>query len=779
MFDSQKGQVAMNKGLCVPLLMAFVCYAVYGATFEQLTSQGRDALGQHQYEQAAQYFNAALTGSTGPTPSAAEIIEVKLILAATYIELDQFNDATRICDEVLAKSNDPDSVKSVKNLKSKIAARTYYQSGIRDVRVIYQKTDDPATARHFMDYAIRYHKDDYTPKDILDQLVCLIDHEGYSSLISNIAFRVEALYGMEPQLLYGQLLTQRPALASNMDFLFDYGNRVGFKDCALSIQCLTDVIEHTQDPRQKAEALLKRGLVNIHLEQFAQAKADLLECQALVEKHQLADLKEITEDRLVYLTTRTGIEDGLPVVLPEWQVITDSGIVLEYQPGMEKIAKELLPELVNIVDQINTLQDPKFKQNLERVATRKADCLQFIASKIGMAKPGNYMINTFDDMLKQHQSISTGYYLHSFKLWDRVTLLGILRSGVHIQGIQYNKDNDSYIRTVSLNLGTASLPDQPQLSLICNQNDSLQSVIEATRNTLVTYSEYMQSMCEPYVIFHEAAEMGMVSDFGIRSAFRRWFCEGVAQYVAEQATRKFIGRDAYEHVIALYDPKHYKADKTQVDLLAWRAMEWEALTANSPSSSLRLAHYTFAVEEIRRLARRHGADAIARIMKRLSKLADVDRNPQAILDSIKSVTGEEIAVRLHQYGQDANDDFRGIAIRNMRYSIIKDGVDSDSSVELSAEIPVMLDGAHDIRIEFYYEILDQPAQMQIEVTDEATRLCHSEFTLDKKQIAKFTTRLNLQSLVGIFKQDKYDMKLMLNGKVFTHIPIVIKESRNP
>jgi len=281
--------------------MVLICAAAYGATVAQLISQGRTALGQKQYEQAAGYFNAALTDSDGPPPTAEQIFEIKSLLVVTYMELDRLEDATRLCTEMLVAADDPDSVERVHYLNGQIAARTYYYNGIRDVRIIYQHTDDPFIAQHFVNYAIK-HPNEYTTQDILDQLCCLIDHEGYSSGISSIVFRAGVYCEIEPLFLYGQLLAQRPALAADMDFLFDAGQMVGSNDNAFSIDCFTGVIEQTQDPQQKAEALLERSclyrarIITDQIDQLAEAKADLLACQALIAQHHLTDLTDSIEE---------------------------------------------------------------------------------------------------------------------------------------------------------------------------------------------------------------------------------------------------------------------------------------------------------------------------------------------------------------------------------------------------------------------------------------------------------------------------------------------------
>jgi len=206
-------------------------------------------------------------------------------------------------------------------------------------------------------------------------------------------------------------------------------------------------------------------------------------------------------------------------------------------------------------------------------------------------------------------------------------------------------------------------------------------------------------------------------------------------------------------------------------------IDWDALMPSSPH--LGSARYAFAAEEIRGLAQRHGGHTITRIITWLMQ-DDNRHHPSAILHAIEAVTGEDIARRLYQYGEEADDAFRGIAIKDLRYAVLSDDVAADASVEISPGQPVLLAHASDLLIQFLYEVLEQPADvldhpvyMQIEVTDGVTRIGYAELVLNEKQRASASTRLALQDTMMTGEEKSYNIIFMINGNVLLDNPIIL------
>lgn len=389
--------------------------------------------------------------------------------------------------------------------------------------------------------------------------------------------------------------------------------------------------------------------------------------------------------------------------LPQWKYITASSIELAYHPLDEDFACQLLPQLVEATQEAQR-EGQVTQASLKQMDAQKTKMLRFIAAAIGLPKPGREMTCLYEDILHIN---SDDYHLlsnsHRFQLWNSDLLVTALRNGEHIPGIMYNGAKNQ----ISLDLRTrCSRGKNMVFPIMYQQGDTVDDV--AAR--MYSFMMMLAKGNDPLVIFHEAAESGIVNDFGIDSAYRRWFCDGIAQYVAEQTVHEFFGQEAYTQVASMYDPNTCTPLMPQVDLLAWRAAEYDAMP-DTPRDTLVVAHYYFALQEIRGLADRYGTDVITKVMRQLAKTPRAQRDSCAIFAAIRTVTGEDMATKLSVYGKEANQDFRGVAICDIKYTLVKGK--QIKSCKLSDGSQVMLDGRQDILVDFQYGILSDPVTIQV------------------------------------------------------------------
>lgn len=462
----------------------------------------------------------------------------------------------------------------------------------------------------------------------------------------------------------------------------------------------------------------------------------------------------------------------------EWKTITASGVVLDYQPGDEETAVQLLPELVKIVDGLKTSTDlAQLEEETSKIENRKTECLNFIAVKIGLSAPGESMKKAFDSFLMcQKMGIAEIKDVSRFRLWERGTLMECLKSGMRVRGFAYDRAKDDLVRALSVSYNPNGISgmflDDKKLPLVYQKGDSVSAATEKARTEIENFRRNAKQTILTGVIFHETAETGIVSDFGLRTPFRRWFCDGVAQWVAEVTTKEFIGQSAYEHIVELFDTKGYESQKAKVDLIGWRAAEWEESMPKCPGIVLVSAHYAFAVKEIRGLAERHGTDVIAKVISQLSKLEADNRDSAAILDAIHSAANEDMRATLSQYGKEAQDVFHGLCITGFKFNNIETG--NQTPIELKAGDTIKLDGKHDIGIEFRYLVLDQPVEVRLEVSD----VWHSGTKLGSKKKTRVSTTIGLTKSVGKFTPGAYTVRVLFNGKVFKEIPVTFVGTDN-
>ena len=80
-------------------------------------------------------------------------------------------------------------------------------------------------------------------------------------------------------------------------------------------------------------------------------------------------------------------------------------------------------------------------------------------------------------------------------------------------------------------------------------------------------------VANPFTVLHEATEATIIEHY-LSSADRRWFCEGVANYLAYRTLETLLGAEAAR---AYYDVNaevaRYAALRPRVDLERWRVKE--------------------------------------------------------------------------------------------------------------------------------------------------------------------------------------------------------------
>lgn len=120
-----------------------------------------------------------------------------------------------------------------------------------------------------------------------------------------------------------------------------------------------------------------------------------------------------------------------------------------------------------------------------------------------------------------------------------------------------------------------------------------------------------------FVVLHETTEIGIVDRY-MRAPDRRWFCDGVANYVPWRVVRDLHGQAAANSVYNLGEQlaKH-AAFREQADLRKWPAVEKQ--TAEEQHTPLDNARYAFAAHAIFLMTARAGDDVLPRLFAEIGK----------------------------------------------------------------------------------------------------------------------------------------------------------------
>lgn len=238
--------------------------------------------------------------------------------------------------------------------------------------------------------------------------------------------------------------------------------------------------------------------------------------------------------------------------------------------------------------------------------------------------------------------------------------------------------------------------------------------IDQARGYLDSQLQRLSLDWDMHAFFHETTEIMIVIDTPLQGCFRRWICDGTADYVGALCLGKFVSKPAMDEYFAKLAKyvEQYTPLQDQVDLLSWRAVEYEKVLPNKMSGELNNAHYTFATYEIKELAKRHGSGVIGKIFQEISKSRITGGHD--LTDAVSKVTGEDFAARLAAYGAKNSDELRGIGFIN--FQLFYNVEDNAVPIEDETEVPFITDGEHGIAGIVCIDTLDFPQEVKWEMS---------------------------------------------------------------
>lgn len=143
-----------------------------------------------------------------------------------------------------------------------------------------------------------------------------------------------------------------------------------------------------------------------------------------------------------------------------------------------------------------------------------------------------------------------------------------------------------------------------------------------------------------HTIFHEVVEAGLVDRY-IGSPDRRWFCEGIANYVAWKVIRDRAGADVARQAYDLQAQLASSAPlQRKVRLLRWVAAEKQR--KEDKGSPLSKAHYAFATRAIFMMAETCGEDSVPKLLKEIGKTPRKQVDLKTVARCYRQTTGRRL-----------------------------------------------------------------------------------------------------------------------------------------
>jgi hypothetical protein len=170
--------------------------------------------------------------------------------------------------------------------------------------------------------------------------------------------------------------------------------------------------------------------------------------------------------------------------------------------------------------------------------------------------------------------------------------------------------------------------------------EAVESPEAATRNSAAFHQLFNQEQAW-FLVAHEVTEWAVVNTV-IKSADRRWFCDGLANWVAMQdVDRRFGPGKGAEAFAKSYNATEMRKQAAKVDLLAWPTAE-DVENRLRPEVEDALAHYYFATLVMTKACEGRGADFVKKWLDEIRQTPLNRANAGTVLAAYRKLTGQDL-----------------------------------------------------------------------------------------------------------------------------------------
>jgi hypothetical protein len=372
--------------------------------------------------------------------------------------------------------------------------------------------------------------------------------------------------------------------------------------------------------------------------------------------------------RLAVLGAALSLLTEVRAAFPERKIFQFGEFTIEASAGDEAYVEALALTLVDYRIPVQPEVQPG-KLSLDDLARRREYFLGKVAAELGLPKPTDKMGEVYGTMLNlwRNVTLSLPHKLpHHYALWRRPELLARLDAGEKIPG--FSKDASGGLG-FSFDFGMSASPgegikDTDLSATMAASWDQLVCPIKIGAEGDKTPAEDMTAGLAGITAFlftgfrdailnaqrqsvfnvlHEATESGVVWHY-LTSKDRRWFCDGVANYVALKVIEAELGPDdARTYYDLPAELQKYAGEAGRIDLAAWPAAENQG--AANYAENLNTANYAFATKVIADICAKHGDALLPSLFQLIGRTPREKATMGTVFKAYKKLTGED----LHAY----------------------------------------------------------------------------------------------------------------------------------
>ena len=368
--------------------------------------------------------------------------------------------------------------------------------------------------------------------------------------------------------------------------------------------------------------------------------------------------------RWIFLILLGGVALGwavaLSAALPERKTFQFGEFTIEATSG-DEVYVEALAKLLADYHLPEMAPPPVPRLALADLEKRRDYFLVKISAYLGLAQPTDDMKSTFDDMGRIWREMSSVTQIKlptRFSIWRRSELVARIDGGGKIPG--FSKDAAGQVKF------TFQSNDDPKPEMTPQQykeamdeewkkfvwpvdidSEPNQAPEQDAASGLQLYNETMTLMrsqemhrTSVFTVLHEATEVGVVWHY-LGSKDRRWFCDGIANYVAWKVIESELGpEEARGYYDLPAELKKYANDAVKIDLASWPAVE--NLKQANYAENLDTANYAFATKVIADVCAKHGDSILPKLFAEIGKTPYEKATMDTVYRAFKKLTREDL-----------------------------------------------------------------------------------------------------------------------------------------